>query len=198
MGHGKFEQHMTPRTIRFAAGLFASALIIDNLVIPGGTLALNAIHPHNRGESPLLSLIAMGTGFVLIFPRLLLGAIAVVGIFKGRNWARALGLLFIGASLYAAFQSVRLALVIGGSSGALWWLFYQGLIPLLYFASALLLFSKSANAWFRGKPNDDSQLVVSKTQNAPSRVASKKSAGDEPGSPVMTVKISLLTYWAWP
>lgn len=72
-----------PQSVRIAAWLFAATTLLYNILLPGGRLALNALHPESRGESPLLSIMAMGAGLVIVAPRLLLSALAYFNILQG-------------------------------------------------------------------------------------------------------------------
>lgn len=189
---------MTPRTIRIGAWLFAVAMLIDNVVMPGGSLALNALHPQSRGESPLLSVMAMGVGFVFVVPRLLLGGVAVFNMVRGRNWARVVALILIGASFYSAFQSLSFALTVNGISALPLWFLYQGIVPALYLASAFFLVSKNANHWFRDQGGESTEVTSDRSgdmarqgaQNAPARPG-KKLPSVQAASPVITVKIAV-------
>jgi hypothetical protein len=112
-------------------------------------LALNAIHPASRGESPLLSIMAMGVGLVFIAPRLFLSALAYFKILQGRSWARVLILVLTGLSVFSAIQSARLALIMGVPlPGWLLWFLLEGAASFLYVIAAAFLFSKAANVWF--------------------------------------------------
>jgi hypothetical protein len=190
---------MTPRTIKIGAWLFIVAMLIDNVVIPGGSLALNALHPQSRGESPLLSVMAMGVGFVFVVPRLLLGGVAIFNIVRGRNWARVVALILISASFYSAFQSLSPALMLNGVSALPFWFLYQGIVPALYLASAFFLVSKNANTWFRDQGGESTEVASDRSggmarqgaQNAPARPGVKKLPSVQAASPVITVKIAV-------
>jgi hypothetical protein len=141
---------MPPLSVKSAALLIAVTVVIYNVLIPGGELALKAIHPEARGESPLLAVMAMGAGLMLIAPRLLLFGIACIKMLQGRNWARILFLALASISVITVLEGFRTAMLIGGINWLLWFLFI-GAEGLLYTVGAiLLLFSKEANSWFSG------------------------------------------------
>jgi hypothetical protein len=140
-----------PQSVRIAAWLFAATTILYNILLPGGRLALNALHPESRGESPLLSVMAMGAGIVLVAPRLLLSALAYFNILQGRNWARVLLLLLTALSVYFGIQGLRLVLLISGVQMLPLWILQTGAEPFLYIVATALLFFGAGNAWFRGR-----------------------------------------------
>jgi hypothetical protein len=142
---------MPPQSVRSAAWLFAATTILYNILIPGGRLALNALHPESRGESPLLSIVAMGAGLVVIAPRLLLSAVAYFNILRRRNWARVLLLLLTALSVYFGIQSFRLVLMMSGVQTLPLWFLESGAEACLYAVSTALVFFGSGNAWFRSR-----------------------------------------------
>jgi hypothetical protein len=140
-----------PQTVRIAAWLFVATTILYNILLPGGRLALNALHPQSRGESPLLSVMAMGAGIAFVAPWLLLSALAYFNILQGRNWARVLLLFLTALSVYLGIQSLRLVLLISGVQTLPFWILQTGAEPFLYIVVTALLFFGAGNAWFRHK-----------------------------------------------
>ena len=139
-----------PRSVRTAAWLFAAATVVYGILMPGGSFAFNALHGGSRGESPLLSVMAGGFALFLIAPRLLLNVLLYFKILRGRNWARVLFVLLTGIEIYSAFWSFRLSVLFGVGALPLWFLL-EGASAFLYVVAAVLLFSETGNAWFRGQ-----------------------------------------------
>ena len=144
---------MPPQVVRTAARLVAGTTIVYWILIPGGCLALNAIHPASRGESPLLSVMAMGLGLILIAPMLLISALVYFKVLQGRNWARVLLLVLACIAVYATLQGFHLALLFGVKALPSWFLL-EGAPGVLYVIAAVLLYSGTANAWFRNTQRD--------------------------------------------
>lgn len=147
---------LPPKQVQIAAWLFAAAFLLYSIVIPVGRLLQYALAPENRGDEwPRLSFYALGADVIVVALRLALYALAYFKILQRRNWARYFFLVLIGVEVLFAqgLGNILYSQRLGSALSQLpHWLLLQGGDFILYSIAAVLLFSRSANAWFRVVP----------------------------------------------
>jgi len=99
-------------------------------------------------------IMALAFRTLLALPWLAVTAFVCFGILQRLNWVRYLFAVWTVCYVYlAGVLGIRVAIAIGGLrlSAVFAWFLEQGAPMFLYVVAVAILFSRTANAWFRGQ-----------------------------------------------
>jgi hypothetical protein len=149
---------MPPKSVQIASWILLANAVLLKLAIPLGTVALSAFHASasSHGDSPLLIFMAGGLYFfVVTIPIVLIAALLFVKLRQGRNWARIIVVIVMAISLFVAFRNFQLFSLLYGPNFDLAkvgrFVLSACASPIAMVVTAVLLFSTTANPFFRGE-----------------------------------------------
>lgn len=152
---------MPPKSVQMASWTLAANAVILKFLIPLGALALNALHNRGsvRADSPeLLFMVGWLYLFVVTVPILLIAAFLFVKLRRGRNWARVVVVIVTVVSVLLAIRNYQTLRIVYGTNLDLatlgTFLLYACVSPIALVGTAILLFSNSANQFFRGETDE--------------------------------------------
>jgi hypothetical protein len=155
------EGTVPPKSVQIASWTLAANAVILKLLIPVGALALNALHNRGsvQGDSPELLFMAGGFYFfVVTVPILLVAALLFVKLRRGRNWARVVVVVVTAVSALLAIRNFQTLLIVYGTNLDLvklgTFLLYACVSPITMVVTAILLYSTTANSFFRGETDE--------------------------------------------
>jgi hypothetical protein len=149
---------MPPKSVQIASWILLANAVLLKLAIPLGAVALSAFHASasSHGDSPLLIFMAGGLYFfVVTIPIVLIAALLFVKLRQGRNWARIIVVIVMAISLFVAFRNIQLLSLLYGPHLDLAkvgrFVLSACASPIAMVVTAALLFSTTANPFFRGE-----------------------------------------------
>ena len=152
------EGTVPPKSVQIASWILVLNAIIVKLLIPMGTLAFSALHSRGLAQGHAADILSAGGWIVFLAvaaPTLLVAVLLFVKLRQGRNWARIIVVIVTVVSLLLTIRNFQTLLVVYGKHLDLavlgTFFIYACVSPVTMLLAVVLLFSATANTFFRGE-----------------------------------------------